>query len=139
MAAQGVHAAAGAADVAQQQLENRGRANDLRAGAVLRPADGVDDGGGLLHVTALANGGEQVGRLEELILGNARDALDDLRRVARVLTSEQLVDAPRMLKRHVVRDVGRQDHRSWRQMTRSPRSAAAFRAGGPLCGIAKSG
>ena len=55
MAAQRVHAAAGTADVAEQQLQHRGRADDLRAGAVLRPADGVDDRGDLLHVAVLAD------------------------------------------------------------------------------------
>ena len=58
---------------------------------------------------SLRIGGEEVGRLQELILGDAGDALDHLRRVARVLLREQLEYASRMLQRQVVRDVGRQD------------------------------
>ena len=99
VAAQSVDAAAGAADVAQQQLQHRGGADDLRAEAVLRPADGVDDGRDLLHVAVLADGREQVGGLQELILRNAGDALDHFRRVARILLLQQLIDAARMFER----------------------------------------
>ena len=60
---------------------------------------------GLLHVAVLADGGEEVGRLEELVLRNAGDALDHLRRVARVLLLQQLEDAARMLQRQIVGDV----------------------------------
>ena len=65
---------------------------------VLRPADGIDDRRGLLHVAVLADRREQVGGLQELILGNSGDALDHLRRVARVLFFQQLEDAARMLQ-----------------------------------------
>jgi hypothetical protein len=53
--------------------------------AVLGPADRVNDGRDLFHVAVLADGGEQVGGLQELILGDAGDALDHLRRIARIL------------------------------------------------------
>src|SRR6267378_6668342 len=54
------------------------------------PTDGVDDGAGLLHVAVFANRSVEVGGLEELLLGNAGDALDHLRRVARVLLLQEL-------------------------------------------------
>jgi hypothetical protein len=106
MAAQRVDAAAGAPHVAQQQLQHGRGADDLRAEAVLRPAHRVDDGGDLLHVAVFADGGEQIGGLQELIFRNAGDALHHLRRVARILLLQQLIDAARMLKREVVSDVG---------------------------------
>src|SRR6266481_6404319 len=56
----------------------------------MRPADGVDDGAGLLHVAVFANRSVEVGGLEELLLGNAGDALDHLRRVARILILQEL-------------------------------------------------
>ncbi|MCY1174219.1 hypothetical protein D9M73_144130 [compost metagenome] len=62
--AQGVHAAAGHADVAQQQLRHGAGADHLRAHRVLGPAQGVHDGHGLaleiLHAvdTRLAVGGD---------------------------------------------------------------------------------
>ena len=86
---------------------------------VLRPADRVDDRGGLLHVAVLADGGEEVGGLEELILRDPGDALDHLRRVARILLLQQLEDATRMLQRQVVHDV----RAAWRRL-RSRRPAA---------------
>ena len=96
--AQGIHAAAGAANIAHQQLQHRRRADDLRAEAVLRPAHRIDDGGDLLHVAVLADGGEQVAGLQKLVLRNAGDARHHLRRVARVLLLQQLIDAARMLQ-----------------------------------------
>src|SRR5882724_6367785 len=54
------------------------------------PTDGVDKGAGLLHVAVFANRSVEVGGIEELLLGNAGDALDHLRRVARVLLLQEL-------------------------------------------------
>ena len=102
VAAQRVDAAAGASHVAHQELQDGRGADDLRAEAVMRPADGVDDGAGLLHVAILADGGEEFGGLEELILRNAGDALHHFRRIARVLLLEQLEDRARMLQRKIV-------------------------------------
>ena len=53
---------------------------------------------GLLHVAVFADGGEQVGGLEELILRNAGDALHHLRRIARILLLQQLEHTARMLR-----------------------------------------
>src|ERR1019366_1013249 len=74
----------------------------------LRPADGINDGRDLLRETVFANGRVQIGGFEELILGNASDALDDLRRVALVLLLQKLEDAARMLEREIVGNPGRQ-------------------------------
>ena len=98
MSAEGVDAAAGAANVAHEQLKHGGGADDLRAEAVLGPADRINNGGDLFHVAVFADGGEQVVSLEELILRDAGDALDDFGRVAFVLFLEQLEDAARMLE-----------------------------------------
>ncbi len=75
MVSKSVDASAGAANVAEQQLEHCRGADDLRPEAVLRPADGVDDGRDLLQVAVLADGGEQVGGFDELIFRNAGNAL----------------------------------------------------------------
>ena len=78
----GTCSARGASDVTEQQLKNRGGADDLRAEGVLRPADRVDDRCRLLHVAVLADRREEVRRLQKLILRNPGDALHDFRRVA---------------------------------------------------------
>ena len=57
-------AAAGPADVAEQELQDAGGADDLHAGGVLRPADRVDDGAGAL---AAGVGAEQLGHPHELL------------------------------------------------------------------------
>ena len=77
------------------------------AEAVLGPADRVDDCGGLLHVAVFADGGEEVGGFEELVLRDSGDALDHLGRVARVLLLEELIDGARMLQSQVISDVWR--------------------------------
>ncbi len=92
VATQSINATTGASDIAQQQLQDCGGANDLRAGGMLRPTDGVDDRGSLLHVAVLANGREHVGGFQELLLRNARDAFNHFGRVARVLFLQQLKD-----------------------------------------------
>ena len=105
MAPQSVHATARASHVAEQQLHHRGGADNLRAVAMLRPADGINDRGSLLHVSVLADGGEQVSCLQELIPGDASDPFDHLRGVARVLLLQQLKDTARVLKSEVVGDI----------------------------------
>src|SRR6266481_7463954 len=64
----------------------------------LRPSDGVDDGADLLHVAVFANRSVEVSGFEELLLGNAGDALDHLRRVAGILLLQELEDAVGILK-----------------------------------------
>jgi hypothetical protein len=71
-----------AADVAEQQLDDRAGADRLHAGRVLGPADGVGE-----HRRALATGvrDERLGDLEEELAGDPADLLDHLRRVAAVV------------------------------------------------------
>ncbi len=85
VAAEGIDSATGAPDIAHQQLQHGSGADDLGAEAVLRPSDGIDNGGDFFHVAVFADGGEEVGGFEELILRNAGDALDHFWRVALVL------------------------------------------------------
>ena len=97
-----VHAAAGDADVAQQQLHHRAGADDLRADGVLRPAQRVQDGGGAVLGRRR---GQHVADLQELVLGRAADALDHFLGVARVVLLQQLVDAARVFQRRIGLDI----------------------------------
>ena len=109
--AQSIYTATGAPDIAKQQLQNRRGANDLRAGGVLRPAHGIDDRSGFLHVAVFADGREQVRGFQKLIFRDTRNALDHFRRVARILLFQQLKDRTRMLQRKIVSDVWREHRR----------------------------
>src|ERR1041385_191813 len=97
MASQCIDAPTGSTDIAEQKLKDRGRAYDLSAVGMLCPPDGVDDCGGLFHIAVFADGGEEIGSLNELIPGNSGDALHHLRRVARILLFQKLEDRTRML------------------------------------------
>ena len=66
VAAQREDAAARPADVAEQQLQDRGGADDLHADRMLRPADGVADRGRAIRAGGAA---EDVGDVEERIAG----------------------------------------------------------------------
>ncbi|ABA52345.1 hypothetical protein BURPS1710b_A0731 [Burkholderia pseudomallei 1710b] len=96
--AQRVHPAARDADVAEQQLHHRARADHLRADRVVRPAERVQ------HRAGAAGHGrrrEHLAYLQELVLRRAADLLDHLRRVARVVLLEQVVHAARVRERFV--------------------------------------
>src|SRR5207248_4599580 len=69
---------------------------------VLRPAYRINNRSDLLGVAVLANGSEEIGSLEELILRHSRDALDHLRRISGVLLPKQLKDAVWVLQSQVV-------------------------------------
>ncbi len=114
MTAQGVNPASRAPNVAQQQLQHGRRADDLRAKTVLRPAHRVHDGGDLLHVAIFADRSICIGSLQELIFRNARNSLDHLWRVARILLLQQLKDASRMLQCQIISDVRWQHGRGLR-------------------------
>ena len=83
---------------------------------MLRPSHRVQDGRHLLHVAVFTDGGEQVSGFEELVFGNARDALDHLRRVTRVLLLQQLEDAAWVLQRQVVSDLLRHERHRRRNL-----------------------
>jgi hypothetical protein len=93
----GEDAAAGTADVAEQELHDRRRPDGLDAGRVLRPADGVADGGRPLAAGAVAQrlrDGEERSRGTPQISSpppacSARSAAQQLVDAARVLTSRR--------------------------------------------------
>ncbi|MCY1355372.1 hypothetical protein D9M69_417920 [compost metagenome] len=98
VAAQGVHAAAGHADVAQQQLHHGAGADHLRAHRVLGPAQGVHDGHDPGRVGRF---GDQAPDLLQQRLRRAADAADQIRRVAAVVLLHQLEHAARVLQGRV--------------------------------------
>ena len=102
VAAEGVDAASGAADVAEQELQDGRGADGLGGGAVLGESHRVEDGGCLLHVAIFSNGSEEVGGFEELVLRDAGDTLDHLGGVARVVLLEELENRAGMLEGEVV-------------------------------------
>ena len=88
-------AAAGAADVAEQQLQDRAGADVLHADAVLGPAHRVDQRGGALAAGVARPG---LGHLEERLRGDAADARHHLRGVAGEVPLQDLEDAARVLE-----------------------------------------
>src|ERR687897_3646262 len=93
-------AAARTPDVAQEELQDRGRTDDLHALGMLRPADRVAQRRGLLPSRVLGQG---PGYLEESLLRGAADLLDHLGRVPGEVALEDLEHAARVLQRHVGR------------------------------------
>ena len=93
--AKGEDPAARPPDVAEEQLQDRGGADDLHACGMLRPADGVAD-----RRSFLAAGGarEHVGDFEEVLSPDAAEPLHHLRRVARKVAFQHLENAARMLQ-----------------------------------------
>ena len=98
LATQGVDAAAGHTDVAQQQLHQRGAADVLHAHGMLGPAQGIQDGAGLV---GLAGGTELLVDLEQVLFGNTRDVGDVLQGVTRIVLLHQVEDAAFVLQRSV--------------------------------------
>ena len=96
--AQRQDAAAGPTDVAEQGLQDRGGADDLRADAVVGPADGVAE---RRRALASAVAGERVGDLREVGRRDAADLLHHLGGVAGEVPLEDLEDAVRVLQRLV--------------------------------------
>src|SRR4029077_15359939 len=91
-------AATGTANVAQQQLKNGSRTDDLYSVGVLGPADGIADGSGLV---AAGGPGENLSRLQKSFLGDSAISFDDVGRVAGEMPLYHLEDATRMLKRGI--------------------------------------
>ncbi len=86
MAAKGQDAAAGAADIAEQQLQDRGAANDLDAAGMLRPTDGIANGGGFFGSGCGAIGFCDV---EERVFAKRRSSVSTIcGRVARKMFAE---------------------------------------------------
>ena len=116
-----------------QQLQDGGGADDLRAKAVLRPSDRINDGGDFFHVAIFADRGEQVGGFEELVFRNAGDALDHLGRIALVLLLQQLIDAARMLQREI--ECGLRGQSWWRRRRAAGRGGGVFSGGVAATGL----
>ena len=86
-------------DVAEEKLENRGSADDLHAGGMLRPTDGVTD---RRRFVATRSAREDVGDLEEMLFRNAAELLDQVRRVAHEMALQDLEHASRMFERTII-------------------------------------
>ena len=98
VAAQRHDAAARTADVAEQQLQNRGRANRLGAGGMLREADRVADRARALRTRRAR---EAIGQVEKRRDRHAARLRDHLWRVAREVPDELLIHRSRMRQRRV--------------------------------------
>ena len=98
VAAERQDAAARPSDVAEEQLQDRCRADDLHAGRVLREADGVADGSRALGARRAA---ERVGDPHERIGRHAAHLFHHRRRVAREVAREDLEHRARVLQRGI--------------------------------------
>src|SRR5204862_7171686 len=87
------------ADVAQQQLDDRGGADVLHPHRVLSPTDGVAEGARALPPGVVA---QRLAHLEELLARDPAGLLDELGGVAREVLAQELVDAARVLEGLVV-------------------------------------
>ncbi|MNM40130.1 hypothetical protein D3C81_509300 [compost metagenome] len=96
--AQGVDAATGHADVAQQQLDHARATDHLGAGGVVGPAQGVEEGRGLVRG---AGAGEDLANLQEVVFWRAAQFADHLRGVAADVLLEQVVHAAGVAQRQV--------------------------------------
>src|SRR5260370_30488117 len=99
MAAQREDAAARTPDVAEQQLQDGRRANDLRAVTLLRRAERVADRAGPLPSGVL---GQNLSDLEKEGWRSTTYLLHHLGRVSRVVSLQDLEDAAWMLQRLIV-------------------------------------
>ncbi len=133
MAAQSLDAAARTADVAQQQLQDARRPDELRAVAVLGPADRVDELGGLVGPRVLR---QVPAHLLEQVAWHPAHPLDHLRRVAGVVAAQHVEHAARVAQRLVApgpavqRDAGAAlDLAAPRRLVRRPVVAGVALAG----------
>ena len=111
MTTQRIDSATRASNISHNQLQHRRSADDLCPKSVLRPANRINDGAGLLHVAVFSNRSVEIGGFQKLILGNAGNPLHHLRRIARILLLQQLKDRAWMLQRQVIRHIRRQHRR----------------------------
>src|SRR3954471_20187738 len=82
-----------AADIAEQQLQDCSRANDLCALRVLRPPYRVTNSSCFFRA---GSGSKNISDLQELLFGNAASALDQFRRIAREVLLQDLKPATGM-------------------------------------------
>ncbi len=93
-----VDASSRPADVAEDELEDRRRPDDLAPHGVHRPAHRVHDGA---DPVGRPRGADDLRHGEELLGGATRDLRDDIGRVPAVVALHQLEDAAGVLERHV--------------------------------------
>ena len=90
MAAQGIHAATGHANVAEQQLDHRHGANVLGPDRVLGPAKGKQ---ARHRLVGRRRGGDKFANLQIFVLRCAADARHHFRRIAIDMLAQQIDDA----------------------------------------------
>ncbi|MNN46807.1 hypothetical protein D3C81_1612030 [compost metagenome] len=98
MAAQGVHATTGNADIAEQELHDGRGTYHFRTLAMLGPAKCIHHGHGFVRH---CRGRNHFAHFEEFILRCAGDPADHFRCVARIMMLHYLQYATRMLQRRV--------------------------------------
>jgi len=96
--AQGVHAAACHAHVAEQELNHRHGTDVLRADRVLGPAERVEE---RRRFVFRAGFGDKLAHLQEVFLRRTTDVFDNVRRVAGNVLFQQVPHAARMLQRRI--------------------------------------
>ena len=97
-AAQRVHAAAGHAHVAQQELDDAHGPDVLHADGVLGPTHGIQDGAGFFR---FARGGVGFVHGHEFLFGCARDGDDLFDVIPIIMLLQDLVDATWVFQGHV--------------------------------------
>src|SRR6185312_9561438 len=98
MSAKSENAAARTSNIAEQQLQDRRRANDLHTRGVLRPAHGVTDSACLVRSGSCR---KRLGDFQEDMLRHATLLFDQFRRVAREVLLQDLENTARMQQRRV--------------------------------------
>ncbi len=93
VAAQGIHAAAGNADITEQQLHHGAGADDLRTDRMLGPAECVQDSAGARW---RRGGCQHLAHFQKFFLRRAAHALHHFRRIAIVVLFHQVEYAARM-------------------------------------------
>src|SRR5437879_11008251 len=130
MPPEGHHAGAGAADVPEEQLEQRAASDGLGAVGVLGPGHGVRERGG---AAAGRTWDDRLRYLEEGFLRTTRDPLDHLGRVSAEVPLHDLENSARVLER-LVAARRRREQRAHERVERWPgrrrRRGAAARCWG---------
>src|ERR1700739_531415 len=98
MSAQSEDASSRPADVAEKQLQDRSRANDLWAFRLLCPTERVANGPGLLQTGCRA---KRLRNFQETLPGNPAKPFNQLGRVSRIMPLQNLVYTSWMAERGV--------------------------------------
>ena len=101
LAAQGLHPGAGDADIPQQELDDAHRADILDPDGMLGPPHCVEN---VSRPVGLAGGGVKLVDLQQLVLRRSGHPGHKFRRVAGVVSLEELVNAVRVLQGRILPD-----------------------------------